>query len=1058
VTTSVRRIEVELLRRGPRHNQLLSPLTDYLAMCGDQEGGVVRVPWEHAEVLHMLEDLRYRVSSADAVGRSAHVLDRAGRGLALMLRDVPELAGSVSGRSAGGGELLHVRLIESAAELAILPFELTRVPPSVSGNVSDQWLGLLPDRPVCITRQVRGVRPATGWPTSIRILMVSGDDVPFAEHLDVFGRVLEPWQLDAVSADVYRPRQWSSDQLTVIEHASLDEISARIAERHFTHVHVLAHGAEIGDPRSARFGIALGGRVVSGHDLALALAPGGRDLPAVVTLATCDSSAQGDVMTPGGSVAHELHAAGIPLVVASQFPISQAASVPFTEIFYRGQLSGEHPLVSLCEVRRQLATRFPDEHAWASIVAYESFPSQFDEHLAELRYWQTRRAHEAALARLERLATSDEERSVSLATTGRPFGGAYVSPTPAERDALIAAVDRARDRLPTDGAFAAECAGLRGAGAKRSAEVAFWLSEAPDATTDRRHQLLEGCLGDLDAALDHYELAMRMLLSGSGGGPQRKVTAHWIAGQVLLLQTILGRDVDTDLRGLARWSARLDLDHPDPAVRGWGVVSHIEQAVLTLAADGPDAQLSARAAEHARDLLRLVGDDAEHVLTTHRQMRRFVSWWGDERFVEALTEFGVGRRIDWSGDHGVIATASAVAEVLRPGRQSRRPPGPPGAPAPPRPSLTVPREAPVPPSSSPSQPTGLFQIDLLPARNGDCIFLTYGAPDAPHHVLIDCGAPEAASVAADQVRSVEQVELFVLTHIDADHISGAIPLFGDPEVAGCFKDVWFNGWNQLRGFLSVKQGDRFSELLDRDDRPFLWNGTARDADPPPPVMTDGRAHPEVMLDGGMRLTVLSPTQGGLAQLARHWYAALDELDPRRSMLARRARPVPPARPAELDLEALAASGPTRDNSVPNGSSIAVLAEFGGRAALLTGDAHADVLAASIDALQQQRGRSGERLRVDAFKLSHHGSANATTRELLERVECAHYLVPTDGSGFYHPDREAIARVIVHGGTHPTIHFNARSDLNEWWADHELQARYAYSTAYPDDQNGIRVSL
>src|SRR3546814_6009923 len=49
------------------------------------------------------------------------------------------------------------------------------------------------------------------------------------------------------------------------------------------------------------------------------------------------------------SVAHELHAAGVALVVASQFPISQAASVPFTEIFYRGELAGEHPLVSRSE-------------------------------------------------------------------------------------------------------------------------------------------------------------------------------------------------------------------------------------------------------------------------------------------------------------------------------------------------------------------------------------------------------------------------------------------------------------------------------------------------------------------------------------------------------------------------------------------------------------------------------------------------------------------------------------------------------------------------------------
>ena len=65
----VRRVEVEFIRQGPRHNQLLSPLTDYLAMCGDFPGGVVHAPWEHAEVLNLLDDLRYEVSTVDTSDR-----------------------------------------------------------------------------------------------------------------------------------------------------------------------------------------------------------------------------------------------------------------------------------------------------------------------------------------------------------------------------------------------------------------------------------------------------------------------------------------------------------------------------------------------------------------------------------------------------------------------------------------------------------------------------------------------------------------------------------------------------------------------------------------------------------------------------------------------------------------------------------------------------------------------------------------------------------------------------------------------------------------------------
>lgn len=1061
----VRRVEVELLRQGPRHNQLLSPLTDYLAVCGDFPGGVVHVPIEHAEALNLLDDLRYTVSSIDTSDRLAVVRERAGEQLAGMLTAVPGLAGVLAGEHSDGTDLIHLRLVVSAAELAVLPFELAKVPVG-AGSVGDEWLALQPDRPVCITRQVRGVSSSDRWPTAFRILVVSGDDVPFAEHLDVFGRVLAPWRSDELRQDPDAPRHWTSEHLTVIERATLDEVRAAVAAHEYTHVHILAHGAELEGRRSVRHGIALGDRVVTGSELALALASTGtgrqrHHLPSVVTLASCDSAAQGSVVTPGGSVAHDLHAAGIPLVVASQFPISQAASIPLTETFYRGQLAGDHPLVSITDVRRELATQFGDEHAWASIVVYEALPDDFERHLQDVVYWQARRAHDVALERLERLATSDDQRTAQMALRGAPFPADFVSPTVEAHLDLVDAAIAAAGRLPTDGPYAAECDGLRAAGAKRMAEVAFWLAEAPDISAERRLELLRACVADIELALDRYSDAVRWLLATSDGSPQRKVTIHWVVGQIMLMQAILGQDVDADLGGVARWTAGLDLSHPDPIVRAWATVSRLEQALLELAVGGPSEEVAERAIRCGHELLRAAGEDSEHVMTTGRQLRRFVAWWGDERFATALAELGIERPTPWSGEHGVVETARTLSDLLAVRRRPSRPTA----------SATTRRNATGAAATAtlaaplglradrpPPERVGTFTIEMLPARNGDCLWITYGTDGTTHQVLIDCGAVAAMEPAAERVRSVERVELFVLTHIDADHISGAIPLFEDDDIASRFDDVWFNGWNQLLGFLSVKQGDRFSELLDRDDRPFRWNGTARRDDPPPPIVTDGVEHPEVQLPGGMRLTVLSPTHGGLQQLARHWQAALDELDPRRDLLSRRARPRPPADPSSLDLEALAASGPTRDTSVPNLSSIAVLAEFGGRAVLLTGDAHADVLAASIAALQRRRGREGERLRLDALKLSHHGSANATTRDLLDTIDCEHYLVPTDGSIFYHPDRETIARVIVHGGDSPTLHFNHRTDLNEFWDDEGLRRRYAYTTRFPSEGDGLLVEL
>jgi hypothetical protein len=55
----IRTVTVELLRSGPSHNQLLSPLTNYLGICGDSVAGIVNLPYEHATFLRRMKAMRY---------------------------------------------------------------------------------------------------------------------------------------------------------------------------------------------------------------------------------------------------------------------------------------------------------------------------------------------------------------------------------------------------------------------------------------------------------------------------------------------------------------------------------------------------------------------------------------------------------------------------------------------------------------------------------------------------------------------------------------------------------------------------------------------------------------------------------------------------------------------------------------------------------------------------------------------------------------------------------------------------------------------------------------
>src|SRR5882724_10466484 len=88
----MRTITLELLRHGPAHNQLLSPLTQYLALCENHSAITVRVPFEHNQFLHRIRALSYQLGDESRVFQ---VYDAA-RVLADVLSQIPGLVAELS--------------------------------------------------------------------------------------------------------------------------------------------------------------------------------------------------------------------------------------------------------------------------------------------------------------------------------------------------------------------------------------------------------------------------------------------------------------------------------------------------------------------------------------------------------------------------------------------------------------------------------------------------------------------------------------------------------------------------------------------------------------------------------------------------------------------------------------------------------------------------------------------------------------------------------------------------------------------------------------------------
>ena len=358
----------------------------------------------------------------------------------------------------------------------------------------------------------------------------------------------------------------------------------------------------------------------------------------------------------------------------------------------------------------------------------------------------------------------------------------------------------------------------------------------------------------------------------------------------------------------------------------------------------------------------------------------------------------------------------------------------------------------------------MFTIEMLPAGHGDSLWIEYGDPDRPHRVLIDGGPNLNATGNRSRELITERVdtrheddndfELMVVTHVDADHITGMLKLMEETDIELAPRDFWFNAYHHLpTDVLGAKQGENLTAAVNK--RRLNWN---TDFDQQAAVVPDEGPLPRIELPGGMVVTLLSPTNQELRELRPVWEKEVKKagLVPGFGMEEEEEKPADVLGAAEdIDPDELAEEPFEEDGSEANGASIAFLAEFDGKSMLLTGDAHAGVLERGIARLLEERD-AGSTLDVDLFKVSHHGSRHNLSRELVDLVSAERWLFSSNGRIFKHPSPVAVSRLVV-GRDDIELALNYRTEFNEHWDSRRRTRRYDYRTLYPDEgREGLLV--
>ena len=661
----IRTVNLELLRHGPSHNQLLSPLTRYIGLCGNHSAATVTVPFEHEHFLGRLNSLRYQDSG---MTRQIQLKDMASK-MSEVFAEIRGLIAELCESQGPADALTHLQLVLSASELALLPFELAEAPEGFPG--AGQPLSLQKQLPLAITRQVRRVsNERFAWPREPRILFIAAAPsaagrIPLEGHLQMLRQVIDPWVHFYELGNSADRKAKLEDHLVVLLQASVASIQEICRHQSFTHVHILAHGVEIRDGVDEGFGLALhdsrdpaaidkvdGQRLVSALRTFQPQSGDGLSTPAVVSLAACDSGQTGSVVGAGASIAHALHAAGVPLVVASQFPLTFDGSLVIVETLYRRLLEGDDPRHVLSDLRQQLRIQVPGSHDWGSLVAYAALPADLEHQLEEVRLRQATRSIEAAFDWIDALIVQAEE--LYGATLGEKLsdprhpdpkhpGGVsgqelFFEDREIDKfEAGLRRLSRGKARLRRllgasgDSSHAAEIWGRLASAEKRKAQLLYRISDLlPKRQYKSYRKRSKAALAE---ALDDYEQGFKSDRS-----------SHWNLVQFLSLAMILDtrKSRFADLWTFARVAAELDLEHERREDVAWAHGSLIEIHMLSLALEAPAAnavrpqaqatspgvaEATANAVHNAQAMVRIMGRDSFHTYSTRRQFERYLDWY-----------------------------------------------------------------------------------------------------------------------------------------------------------------------------------------------------------------------------------------------------------------------------------------------------------------------------------------------------------------------------------------------------------------------------------------------
>ena len=358
----------------------------------------------------------------------------------------------------------------------------------------------------------------------------------------------------------------------------------------------------------------------------------------------------------------------------------------------------------------------------------------------------------------------------------------------------------------------------------------------------------------------------------------------------------------------------------------------------------------------------------------------------------------------------------------------------------------------------------MIEVRSYPVKGGDCFLIRYKSKN----ILIDSGYKTTSNLLIKDLKEISKVgeciDLLIITHIDNDHIGGAIKLLGDSSIID-INEIWYNGYKQIfevsenlrdvdrdlqmkirnivsnnsiinietSGEIGYEEAKSFEELVFKNN--IMINKSFNNK----VILSKMR----IKFDKNIEFIFLSPNKDGIEDIREEWTDILQEYNIYDE--ERDAKGMPKAfefynRNNKINENYVGKISVDNENlkyvediakiecdskiTKINNSSLAFILSIGNINLLFLGDSNHNVV---LQELKELIELDEKYKNIKLMKVSHHGSKNNLNNEFLNTIETESFIFSTDGSPKKggipsKPHIETIAKIIVKEKD-STLYFN-----------------------------------